>query len=157
EDLRRLLDHEHGCLHRFGRSPDGDHAVILEKDHAWEDTRILDKAERLAAHGLAEIYVRVGIGDEEGRRAAANDIVREKLPGGEFTGPWGTEDLVGVDGVGVANEADSRKAEGIAMKQRLDGRFLGGGFHTTCEKLGVHLFVAKIVPVECLQERSESA
>ena len=43
------------------------------------------------------------------------------------------------------------------MKQRLDGRFLGGGFHTTCEKLGVHLFVAKIFPVECLQERSESA
>ena len=43
------------------------------------------------------------------------------------------------------------------MKQRLDGRFLGGGFHTTCEKLGVHLFVAKIFPVECLQERSESS
>ena len=55
EDLRRLLDHEHGCLHRFGRSPDGDHAVILEKDHAWEDTRILDKAERLAANGLAQL------------------------------------------------------------------------------------------------------
>ena len=90
--------------------------MVFEQNYARRETHLLYVTRRLLSDDLREFQPWIRIGDEDGRRSAADDIVGEKFHRGKIVCARRTQDLVYIDGTSMSDTTDvwqTRKGDEI--------------------------------------------
>ena len=131
--------------------------MVFEEDDARGLAGALEEFLGFAADGLREFQAGIGVGDEDGGFAAADDFVGEEAAGGEGFSPFRTEEAVDGIGVGVADEVYAGEREEVGVEDGFDGGFFGGGVFARGEEGFVDRGVGQRFFVEEREEFVEAA
>src|SRR5271156_3371074 len=78
EDFGGFIEHEGGGLDGLRRRAEGDDAMVLQEDRAGRGAELFAMAKGLRADDLGELEAGIGVGDEEGNGATADDLIGEE-------------------------------------------------------------------------------